>query len=58
VENIADDVGLVGHASPARSSGGLGGIGNLARETIAVGVGRIIGYHELSDLDQRAASLR
>jgi uncharacterized SAM-binding protein YcdF (DUF218 family) len=55
VENIADDVGLVGHASPARSSSGLGGLGNLAREAMAVGVGRIIGYHELSDLDQRAA---
>ncbi len=53
VEHIADDVGLVGHASPARSSGGSGSFGNLARETLAVGVGRVIGYQRLSRLEHR-----
>jgi uncharacterized SAM-binding protein YcdF (DUF218 family) len=56
VERIADDVGLVGHASPARGAGGTGSLDNLARETLAVGVGRIIGYHRLSNLDHRATA--
>ncbi|MGE0793779.1 MAG: YdcF family protein [Acidimicrobiia bacterium] len=53
VEHIAADVGLDGHASPARSASGLGGLPSLVREAAAVGVGRIIGYHRLVDLDHR-----
>jgi uncharacterized SAM-binding protein YcdF (DUF218 family) len=59
VERIAAEVGLDGHASPARSSGrGLGSFGNLVRETLAVGVGRVVGYDRLSDLDHRPVAIR
>jgi uncharacterized SAM-binding protein YcdF (DUF218 family) len=56
VEHIADDVGLVGHASPARSSSGLGGFTSLLRETVAVGFGRLIGYRRLVDIEDRVAA--
>jgi uncharacterized SAM-binding protein YcdF (DUF218 family) len=56
VEHIADDVGLVGHASPARSASGLGGLGSLLRETVAVGFGRIIGYRRLVDIEGRVGA--
>lgn len=53
VEHVAADVGLVGYASPARSASGVGGLLSLAREAVAVGVGRLIGYRRLVDLDHR-----
>jgi uncharacterized SAM-binding protein YcdF (DUF218 family) len=56
VERIADDVGLVGHASPARSSSGVGSLASLSREALAVGLGRIIGYRRLVNLDHRVSS--
>ena len=54
-EAIAEEVGLRGRASPAaRSPEGLGArVANLGRETVAVGVGRIIGFGRLVDLDDR-----
>ena len=54
-EAIAEEVGLRGRASPAaRSSGGLTSqVATLGREAVAVGVGRIIGFGRLVDLDDR-----
>lgn len=59
-EEIADEVGLRGRASPAtRSPEGLASqLGNLGRETLAVGVGRIIGFGRLVDLDHRVDRVR
>lgn len=53
IEQIADEVGLEGHASPSRwdSDGLAPRIGHLLRESLAVGVGRIIGYRRLFNLD-------
>lgn len=60
IEEIAAEVGLSGRASPAdRSPEGLASqLGHLGRETLAVGVGRIIGYARLVDLDERVARVR
>lgn len=54
-EEIAEEVGLHGRASPAsRSPEGLASqLGQLGRETLAVGVGRLIGFGRLVDLDER-----
>jgi uncharacterized SAM-binding protein YcdF (DUF218 family) len=51
-EEIADEVGLVGHASPA---GGGATLARLGRETLAVAVGRVIGHRRLVDLDDRVS---
>jgi uncharacterized SAM-binding protein YcdF (DUF218 family) len=50
VQGIAEEVGLVAHVSPAESSGGAS-VRALVRETLAVSVGRIIGYGRLGRLD-------
>lgn len=56
-ERIADEVGLDGHASPSRAEReGIGAqLVHLGRETVAVGVGRIIGYRHLTQLEERLA---
>ena len=56
VERIAAEVGLEGHASPATGAPDGTTFGHLLHETLAVGVGRIIGYHRLVDLDGRVRS--
>ena len=53
VEQIADEVGLDGHASPAKDAPDRATFGHLSRETMAVALGRIIGYHRLVDLDAK-----
>ena len=58
VEKIAGEVGLTGHASPARTAGGIGSLVHLAREALAIGVGRVIGYGRLVDLDYRVNKAR
>jgi uncharacterized SAM-binding protein YcdF (DUF218 family) len=58
VEQIAAEVGLDGHASPARDAPDVVTFGHLVHETLAVGVGRIIGYHRLVDLDSRVSRNR
>lgn len=55
VEHIASEVGLDGHASPAPGSASFG---QLLHETLAVGVGRILGHHRLVDLDDRVGRVR
>ncbi len=59
-EAIADEVGLRGRASPAaRSSEGVASqVSSLGREAVAVGVGRIIGFGRLVDLDDRVGRVR
>lgn len=54
-EVIAGEVGLDGRASPAqRSPEGIGSqVWHLGRESLAVGLGRIIGFGRLVDLDDR-----
>jgi hypothetical protein len=50
-EQIAAEVGLHGRASPADETAGLSSRAyRLARETLAVGIGRIIGHRRLVDL--------
>ena len=49
IASIADDLGLDAVVSPAD---GGSSIGSLFRETVAVGVGRVIGYDRLVQLDE------
>ena len=58
VEHIAAEVGLEGQASPAIDAPDEVTFGNLLHETLAVGVGRIIGYHRLVDLDDKVGRVR
>ena len=58
VEHIAAEVGLDGHASPAKDSPDAVTFSHLLHETLAVGVGRVIGYHRLVDLDDRVSRSR
>jgi uncharacterized SAM-binding protein YcdF (DUF218 family) len=56
VDGIAAEVGLDAHASPEHTSSGGLSFGHLAHETLAVGVGRIVGYRRLVDLGGRVRS--
>lgn len=47
---IAREVGLVPHVSPVRRGGAS--LRDLGRETLAVAVGRVMGYRRLTRLDQ------
>lgn len=58
VEHIAGEVGLDGDASPAKDAPDRATFAQLLRETAAVGVGRIIGYRRLVDLDDRVGRVR
>ena len=54
-EQIAAEVGLDGDASPSdETEGFVARLRHLGRETLAVGVGRIVGHRRLVDLDARA----
>ena len=53
VELIADEVGLDGHGSPAKDAPDKATFDHLAHETVAVAIGRIIGFHRLVDLDAK-----
>ena len=59
-EHIAEEVGLSGHASPAPGGPGSGVVelARMGRETLAVGVGRVIGHRRLVNLDQRVERVR
>jgi uncharacterized SAM-binding protein YcdF (DUF218 family) len=51
-EHIAAEVGLDGDASPsAETASFVRRLGSLGKETLAVGVGRIVGHRRLVDLD-------
>jgi len=53
-------VGLVGHASPTRSSpeGAWAKLTHYGRETVAVSIGRVIGYGRLVRLDEGVGRAR
>lgn len=52
IEQIAAEVGLDGDASPSdETQGFVRRLTQLGRETLAVGVGRIVGHRRLVDLD-------
>ncbi|MGH9226510.1 MAG: YdcF family protein [Acidimicrobiales bacterium] len=55
VDAIADELGLDGHPSPTRTSPitGLSAARHLFRETVAVAVGRIIGYRREAGIQQK-----
>lgn len=54
IEQIAREVGLHGVSSPAAETESFGRrFAHLTRETLAVGLGRIIGHRRLVDLDSR-----
>jgi uncharacterized SAM-binding protein YcdF (DUF218 family) len=59
-EHIAAEVGLVGHASPTRSSpeGAWSKLTHYGRETVAVSIGRVIGYGRLVRLDEGVGRAR
>lgn len=59
-ERIAEEVGLDGHASPALDSPESGAVElvKMGRETLAVGIGRIIGFRRLVNLDERVERVR
>jgi uncharacterized SAM-binding protein YcdF (DUF218 family) len=55
-EQIAAEVGLHGSASPADETAGIGSrTYHLARETLAVGIGRVLGHRRLVDLEVKAS---
>ena len=59
IEEIADEVGLDGAASPAAERESFfDRFGRLSRETVAVGIGRIIGHRRLVDLDHKVGDVR
>ena len=51
---MAGELGLDGHASPTRTSpiGGMSNVRYMARETLAVAVGRVIGYRREAHVDK------
>ena len=54
-EQIADEVGLHGHASPAPEHESVSRrLYHLARESLAVGIGRIVGHRRLVDLSPKS----
>ncbi|MGH9137201.1 MAG: YdcF family protein [Acidimicrobiales bacterium] len=55
IDGIAAELGLDATVSPAGSSSSLG---SLARETVAVAIGRIIGYDRLVRIDARVENVR
>lgn len=60
VEGIAEELGLNAHVSPTRTSpiSGRSQLGYLAKETVAVGVGRIIGFRRMMGIDSVADRVR
>ena len=58
-EQIAAEVGLDAEASPAEETAGFASRSyRLARETLAVGIGRLVGHRRLVDLDVRVSGSR
>jgi uncharacterized SAM-binding protein YcdF (DUF218 family) len=58
-EKIAAEVGLHGRASPAHETESFGRrLYHLGRETLAVGIGRVVGQRRLVDLDVKVSEVR
>lgn len=60
IESIAEEVGLQAHTSASTTSPfeGVSELRQMVRETVAVGLGRIVGYRRLEDLGLRLEQLR
>ena len=60
IAGMADELNLHAHTSPTRTSpiGGLDELRHLGRETLAVSVGRIIGYRRLMRVDRAVVRVR
>ena len=60
VQAMADELGLESHVSPTRTSPihGAEEMRHFARETVAVAVGRIVGFRNLMGVDKAAAKVR
>lgn len=54
IEAIASELGLVGHVSPTRTSPITGGseLRAMGRETLAVSMGRVIGFRRQANIDE------
>jgi len=54
ISSMADELGLDGHASPTRTSpiSGMSELRYMARETVAVAVGRIIGFRRQANVER------
>ncbi|MGH9189245.1 MAG: YdcF family protein [Acidimicrobiales bacterium] len=54
IRAMAGELGLDAHVSPTRTSpiAGAGQVPHLARETVAVAVGRVIGFRRQADIDE------
>ena len=54
ISAMADELGLDGHASPTRTSpiAGLTEMEYMARETVAVALGRIIGFRRQANVER------
>ena len=60
VGQIADELGMTPHLSPTRSSptSAWSELRSMARETLAVSVGRFVGYRRLVRIDDQVGRLR
>jgi len=60
VQAMAEELGLDSHVSPTRTSpiGGTRELRHLARETVAVAAGRIVGFRRLMGVDKVADKVR
>lgn len=59
IEHIAGEVGLDGRSSPADTPESVARTSQyMVREALAVGIGRVIGYRRLVDLDHRVDRAR
>ncbi len=57
---MAEELGLLAHTSPSRTSpiGGAEKLPYLGRETVAVAVGRVVGFRRISGIDHTVTRVR
>lgn len=57
---MASELGLDAHASPTRTSPikGARALGYIGRETVAVGIGRVVGFSRVAGIDERVDRVR
>jgi len=60
IQAMADELGLVAHVSPTRTSpiGGVTELKHFGRETVAVAAGRIVGFRRLMGIDRAVVKVR
>ncbi|MDQ1438923.1 MAG: hypothetical protein QOK43_2552 [Acidimicrobiaceae bacterium] len=59
IRAMADELGLTAYTSPARASPihGMGKLPYLAKETVAVALGRVIGFRRVAGIDRRVRNV-